>query len=221
MIPRDLQCAAAGLKGLDTNTVVQDGQAKSLFAAGYRFVLRYVPRIKQAGHDVTTKEVDLLLANGLAVMPVQHVEAGEWIPSAQKGINYGKQAGDSAKAAGFLPGTTVWLDLESVDRHVPSDTVVKYCNYWHGEVAKGGFLPGIYVGWQPGINAKDLYYRLRFTRYWAAFNLNRDQYPKVSGVCMQQSPQQKRFGLTFDPNTIIGDNFGRLPMLTVPASWNS
>lgn len=206
--------------GLDTNTVIQDGQAKSLVAAGYKFVLRYVPRLNQAANDITAKEVDTLLSNGLAVMPVQHVEAGSWIPSAMKGTGYGQTAGERARTAGFVPGTSVWLDLESVDPHVPTETVIKYCNYWHGEVSKHGFLPGLYVGWRPGINAKDLYYRLRFTRYWAAFNLNTDQYPKVSAVCMQQSPQRKQFGLVFDTNTILVDNLGRSPMMTVPAAWS-
>lgn len=199
---------------------IQDGQAKSLVVAGYKFVLRYVPRIKQAANDVTALEVDRLLANGLAVMPVQHVEAGSWIPSAQKGTDYGKMAGLSAQNAGFIPGSNVWLDLESVDPTVPSAIVIKFANYWHGEVAKASFLPGIYVGWHAGINASDLYHRLRFTRYWAAFNLNKDQYPKISGVCMQQSPQKKQFGLVFDPDTILADKFGRSPMMTIPASWS-
>jgi hypothetical protein len=219
-VPRDLFCGQKGRKGIDTNTPVQDGQAKSLHAAGYSFVLRYLPRVKQASHDVTAQEVDLLLSNGLAVMPVQHVEAGEWIPSEQKGTAYGKQAGISAQLAGFVPGTSVWLDLESVSKSVPSAIVITYCNKWFDEVAKAGFLPGIYVGWQPGINAKDLYYRLKFTRYWAAFNLNVDQYPVIAGACMQQSPEKKQFGLRFDPDTILGDKLNRFPMLTAPTNWN-
>lgn len=219
-VPRDLLCAPKGLKGIDVNTPISDGQAKSLVAAGYSFALRYIPRLSQASHDVTAEEVNTLLANGLAVMPVQHVEAGDWIPSVMKGTSYGQTAGERARTAGFVSGTSLWLDLESVDPHVPTETVIKYCNYWHGEVAKAGFLPGIYVGWRPGINAKDLYYRLRFTRYWAAFNLNIDQYPAISGVCMQQSPQKKQFGLVFDTNTVLVDNLGRAPMLTAPAAWN-
>lgn len=220
-VPRDLFCGSKGLKGFDCNQVVSAKQAEGLKLAGYDFALRYVPRTKQAPQDITAEEVDRLLAAGLAIMPVQHVEAGDWIPSEQKGILYGRQALASTLAAGFLPGTVVWLDLESVRPAVPAELVIKYCNRWWHEVAEGGFLPGIYVGWNCGIGAKDLYRRLKFTRYWAAYNLNKDQYPQIAGVCMQQSPQKSVFGVTFDPDTILGDMLGRFPLLTGPVSWNA
>lgn len=219
-IPRDLFCGREGLKGFDCNQVVSEKQAQGLVRAGFSFCLRYVPRVNQAPHDLTALEVERLLSNGLAVMAVQHVEAGFWLPSEQKGTEYGRTAAASASACGLVAGSTLWLDLESVDKAAAAETIIKYCNRWFGEVANAGFMPGIYVGFQPGLNATELYYRLRFARYWAAYNLNRDQYPKIAGVCMQQSPQKSLFGVTFDPDTIIGDMLGRFPMLTAPATWN-
>jgi len=216
--------------GFDCNTPINYDQARAFMRANYRFVLRYLPRVTHANHDLTAAEVNILLRAGLAIMPVQHVEAAGWDPTAEKGINYGKVAGESALKCGIASGTSVWLDLEGIRGSTDHETVIQYCNRWYDQVAAAGFLPGIYVGWQAILTADELYHRLKFTRYWSAYNLNDDQFPSVVGVCMRQREahapdypdgfREQIDSFDIDQNIVMGDAHGRLPMAMAPGEWD-
>src|SRR6185312_14880936 len=106
MTPAVLGTIPAGTKGFDCNQIVSASSARAFYNAGYRFVLRYVPRLKAAPRDLFAAEVQTLLAAGLSVMPVQHVEAGEWTPTLAKGSQYGTVAANMSRAAGIVSGTT-------------------------------------------------------------------------------------------------------------------
>lgn len=219
--PAVLRTIAAGTRGFDCNQVVPASTARAFYAAGYRFVLRYVPRLKAAPHDLFAAEVQTLLDAGLAVMPVQHVEAGEWTPTLAKGSQYGTVAANMALAAGIVAGTTVWLDLESVAKGTPARDIIDYCTEWFHCVRAAGFQPGLYVGWQCGLTADQLYYKLPFTRYWAAYNLNSYELPSKRGVCMNQYVAARSIRpvgetLDFDMNIIKTDALGGLPTATSP-----
>lgn len=214
-----------GTRGFDCNVAVGAGSARLLARAGYRFAVRYVRRTTARANDLSPTEVELLHGAGIAVMPVQHVESeSAWAPSPTKGVAYGAAAVDGAQRAGMPPGVTVWLDLEGVAVGTPAAEVIGYCNAWHGQVAAAGYLPGLYVGWRAGLNAGQLYSNLRFDRYWAAYNLNRDQYPAVRGACMRQgipTAGEKPVGLAFDIDTdiITGDALGGVPVVYAPDEW--
>jgi hypothetical protein len=213
--------APPSTKGFDCNTALNRRTIEVLRKAGYNFGLRYAPRLHAATHDLTASEAIAMLQGGLALMVVQHVEAGEWIPSAQKGHDYGAVAAQHCLDCGISAGTMCWLDLESVDTHSPAKAVIDYCNNWYTHVAKAGFTPGVYVGWQPGLDASQLYYKLRFEHYWAAYNLNRDQIPLVRGIQMQQAREVTLPGLDFpiDPNKTMTDEKGGLPLVLAPEGW--
>jgi hypothetical protein len=211
--------ALKGARGFDCNTPVSAADASAFVAAGYMFAVRYIPREVVHSHDLSVDEVQRLWTAGLGVMPVQHVESeSSWLPSAAKGDRYGQVAADTTLGLGLPPRTTVWLDLEGVSSVVDAETIIAYANAWHDRVLRAGFEPGIYVGWHARLTPEQLYRRLKFTRYWAAYNLNREEYPAVCGVCMRQGAQQPPplVGFAIDGNTVTADAFGRVPTLAAP-----
>jgi hypothetical protein len=208
--------APKGAKGFDCNTVVRSADATRFINAGYHFAVRYVARETPHSNDITAAEFRALIGAGLGVMLVQHVESETtWMPTDDKGKRYGRTAAAIASEVGYPKGATVWLDLEGVSLIATADVITRYCNLWFDAVYAAGFLPGLYVGWHAGLTADQLYRRLKFIRYWAAYNLNADQRPATRGVCMQQSPGRAPDGVPFpiDVNTVTGDHLGGLPML--------
>lgn len=204
--------ATPGMHGFDVNRRVSASGASALRAAGYAFAVRYLPRVTQGRNDLTIEETSDLLSAGLALMPVQHVESeAAWNPTAAKGTLYGQTAVTSARACGFLAGCTIWLDLEGVAASVPQADVQAYCRAWCAEVIAAGFEPGVYVGWHCGLTPKQLY-ALPFKKYWAAYNLNADEYPAVRGICMKQ---RLLSGSDIDGDVIQADKLGGLPTLLV------
>jgi hypothetical protein len=210
----------AGTKGFDCNQIVSASSARAFVAAGYSFVLRYVPRLRAAASDLFAAEVQTLLAAGLSVMPVQHVEAGEWTPTLAKGSQYGTVAANMARAAGIVAGTTVWLDLESVNLNTPAWNIIDYCTDWFICVQAAGFQPGLYVGWQCGLSPTQIY-ALPFTRYWSGYNLNIGEFPAKRNVCMKQRAAHREDRpegetLEFDVNDVLADYLNGLPSATCP-----
>jgi hypothetical protein len=219
----------SGIRGFDCNFPLSTDQAKSAVKHGFRFVGRYLPRITAADHDLSLPEATRILAEGLAISPVQHVEQENWDPVFEKGKSYGVRAAQHSILCGIPFGTTVWLDLEGVRLTAPPENVIQYCNAWHDQVQSAGYLPGIYVGWQAILTADQLYRRLKFTRYWSAYNLNRNLFPAVVGVCMMQGAADLRMDYPpgwnpkthqIDTNIVIGDTLDRFPTVAAPTAWN-
>jgi hypothetical protein len=118
----------------------------------------------------------------------------------------------------------LWCDLEGVAPKTPAQDVIDYCNRWHGSVAVAGFLPGLYVGWHCGLNPKQLYDELRFTHYWAAYNLNADQAPGVRGVQMNQSAAKPvdappGVSIAFQADVVRTDALGGRPTVVAAENW--
>lgn len=207
---------APGLKGFDADGVVKPTSAKALWNKGYRFALRYVRRVERHADDLGQAELEVLLSTGFGVMPVQHVESGFWTPDEDKARTYGDNAALAACELGIPKGVTVWLDLESVKAGTPAQIVIDYCNLWHERVYWAGYQPGIYVGFQPILTGDQLYTKLRFTRYWSAYNLNADQFPVKRGVCMKQRPAAvNTLGFDFDEDIAQNDDLGGFATMAV------
>jgi hypothetical protein len=213
--------AQANTMGFDCNSVVRAADARRFAMNGYKFALRYIPRELPKINDLTATELQLLVGAGLGMMPVQHVEKDGppwWTPTIDKGRRYGQTAVDYCRSIGVPNGVTVWLDLEGVVPRTNPEDIIRYCNYWFDRVKAGGYEPGIYVGYGAGLTPAQLYQRLKFSRYWAAFNLNGDQYPAVRGVCMRQHAGSPPAGVPFpiDVDGVTGDHLGGLPTLAAP-----
>lgn len=217
--------------GFDANAPLSDAVAAAMVQHGYRFAVRYVRREPHHDYDLTSAELQRLLGAGLAVGAAQHVESAEsWVPTPDKGQRYGETAAQEAQAIGLARGVTLWCDLEGVASDwrgvptVPAAETIGYCNRWYSAVLLAGYLPGLYVGWHAGLSAYDLYFRLNFTRYWSAYNLNVDQYPVMRGPCMKQRAAKNKdipsgsgfSNQSFDVDTVVADAKQGLPTFHMP-----
>jgi hypothetical protein len=224
-LPGHVFTGVRGVRGFDADVAITPAIAAAFSEHGYRFCVRYVRRQTFHEQDLTAAEARVILDAGLAFMAVQHVESEDsWAATPEKGLANGAVAAKEAATIGIPPGTTVWCDLEGVATTASANDVIGYCNAWHERVAAAGFVPGLYVGWHCGLTSRQLYQSLRFTHYWAAYNLNADEYPMTRGVQMRQAaarPLDRVTGFSFDfqTDTILGDKLGGLPTLVGPKSW--
>lgn len=215
----------AGTRGFDCNAPVDSEGARAFWQHGYRFAVRYVRRREAHTYDLSVGEIGRLLDAGLALMVVQHVESeAAWKPNGIVGREYGTTAAAACRELGIPSGVTVWCDLEGVAPGVDPTEVASYCQAWYGAVRGADYQPGLYVGWHAGLSAESLYHHLSFQRYWAAYNLNRDQEPAVRGVQMRQhaakpgdTPANNPFAI--DTDTVDADRFGGLPTAFAPIGW--
>lgn len=211
--------APHGLRAFDTNSVLTADRAAAFRQAGYRAAIRYVRRAPRHDYDISAHEAEVILKAGLALGIVQHVAPENWQPTAELGSDYGLVARRECEAIGLPMGVNVWCDLEGVSRDASPLNTIAFLNNWWKAIAHGGYLPGLYVGWQPGLTANQLYASTRFQYYWAAYNLNADQYPSTRGVCMQQGVEQTLSGIKFDPDSCSTDHLGNRPTFLAPSEF--
>lgn len=220
-LPGKLIEAPEGLRGFDANQHISQSVAQAFRNAGHRFCLRYVPRHDDNPGDITQSEAHGIMSAGLGLMIVQHVKSPPWVPNGNMGAQYGANAARVSTNIGYLPGGMIWCDLEGVDLHTDHRDVISFCNNWLDQVGHAGFTPGLYVGFDPGLTADELYSRLRFEHYWSAYNLNRDQFPATRGVQMKQGIERVFSGVRYDPDTIQRDALGGLPLMAVDMEWSA
>lgn len=180
-----VQAATAGIKGFDVDTTLTSSLAQAFYNAGYRFAVRYVGRVSMASYDLTNAEAETILDTGLALMVVQHVLEPGWSPTQSLGAEYGANAASFTQQIGFPPGINLWCDLEGVSTSAAASDVIAYCNAWSAAVSSVGYVPGLYIGWEPGLTGQELY-DLEFQHYWGAYNVDGDSTPTPRGFQLQQ-----------------------------------
>lgn len=224
-LPGHVFTARDGVRGFDTAETVTPNAIAAFRSHGYRFCIRYLRRDKPHASALSAQEAKHLLLAGIGLMLVQYVESDTaWIPGAVKGTRNGGVASTEAAKLGVPSGVTVWCDLEGVKPGTPAQKVIDYCNHWHAAVGAAGYVPGLYVGYHAGLGPNQLYRALRFTHYWAAYNLNSDQYPAVRGVQMKQSRRRQTdsvpdSGIDFQVDRIGTDALGSRPTLLALEGW--
>lgn len=211
-----------GAQGFDCNQRISPANAAAFWDAGYRFCVRYVRRATRHDYDLSVGELVTVLKAGLAVMVVQHVAAEGWHPTGSLGTSYGAIAAEESRTVGVPPATTVWCDLEGVAPDADPRDVIAFCNAWFDAVKGAGYDPGLYVGYGCVLTGQQLYYKLKFRRYWSAYNLNKDSFPVVRGVCMRQGPyprpadRVKGVPFEYDTDVVQKDGFNNLPSAILP-----
>lgn len=203
--------ATAGAKGADVNQILSAQDCKVFVENGETFLIRYIPRTPEliAG-NITASEIQTILTSGLGLSIVQHCPRPNWDPSAELGELYGGYASGYCKSIGLPSGMVIWLDLEEVSSAATPEEVMEYCNAWYAKVSEGNYIPGLYVGYAPGLTSELLYKNLGFRNYWRAYNY--DDGVETRGFQLIQHSQQSLNGIKFDPNTVQADEFGDLPM---------
>ena len=206
-LPGNIQPAPAGASGFDVNQQLTAADAANFKNAGFAFCLRYVPRMPNlAAGNLTNDEALRILDAGLALMPVQHASPSGWQPTTNLGTIYGNNAATYASEVVGLPkGMIIWCDLEDVPVGTDAQNVIAYCQAWYYAVHFAGYVPGVYIGFNPGLTPDQLYDDLSFQHYWQAFNG-----PKVStrGFQMLQREQKKLNGIWYDPDVTQQDEQG-------------
>lgn len=207
-----------GSQGFDANAVVSPEIARAFKDMGYLFCVRYVPRVTRHDFDISRDELQGILEEGLGLMLVQHVAAPGWTPTKALGTQYGETAAQEANCVAYPVNATLWCDLEGVNDNASPSETIDYCNSWYDAVKPWG-EPGLYVGDSCGLTATELYRKLKFSRYWSAYNLNRENYPAVRGVQMRQKPYPPRerrildCPFEYDEDVIQSDAKGDTPTL--------
>lgn len=191
-----LQAASPGLIGFDSDTAIASDVARQFAAQGFHFCLRYVSQGPQPPSDLSIGEANAILDAGLALMPVQHAHLPNWQPTRSLGDSDGAFATRNSHLIGFPPGVNVWCDLEGIASGARADDVIAYCNAWYAAVKTGGYLPGLYVGYDTQLNAQQLG-SLKFQAYWRSQSV----VPNVAGrgfQLLQLYPSVTRNGIKID-----------------------
>jgi hypothetical protein len=208
LLPGTIQAAPPGQKGFDTDAFqVTAADAAELIGLGYTFAIRYVSHeAVEHSRDLSSAEALVILDAGLALMPVQHVRIAGWVPTPALGTADGTHVSAHVAAIGFPPGVNVWLDLEGVDTLLtPTQAIIDYCNNWSTVITSAGYVPGLYVGANSGLNAQQLG-QLDFVHYWKSES--RVPTPTGFGFQMIQTHMIVDHGLKLDPDTTQNDQNG-------------
>lgn len=205
------QAASVGALGFDTDTALTASSAAAFAAAGFSFAIRYLSRqTPESASDLSAAEAALILDAGLRLMAVQHVAPAGWTPSAALGSQYGQAAVQNAQAATLPKGMNLWLDLEGVASNVDSAQVTDYCNSWFSAVTAAGYLPGLYIGANNGLQLPQA--SLQCEYFWqSASRIN--QSPNI-GYCLLQSLASDALiaGVSYDQNRVQADSQGKTPI---------
>ncbi len=220
LLPGTVVAAPPGAPGFDCNTVLTASSAASFVDAGFDFAVRYVPRTfvatpGNAQGNLTTSEAEAILGAGLALMVVQHVASAGWTPSQSLGDSYGSYAVANAQEIGLPPGMILWVDLEGVASGTPTSTTTAYCQAWADHVSAAGYVPGVYIGANTGLNASEIE-ALPFDYYWQSGST----VPALSqtGYCMVQSISSSYVidGVAYDLDVVQRDLDGKTPVWLAP-----
>lgn len=208
LLPGSVQSATPGLRGFDTNTVLNATSANCLVQNGYAFCFRYLSRGHGQQHgDLSYNEAKIILDSGLALGAVQHVSMPGWTPSALLGTEYGTNAAYNAASIGLPVGMNLWMDLEGIASGTSAQTVASYSNAWYDVVFAAGYIPGIYVGADCILNEDQLYSLLKFQHYWKSLS-NVPPIPHRGYQMIQSFTADAVCDVSIDTNTTKTDELG-------------
>jgi hypothetical protein len=207
---------AAGTSGGDSDQVCDLATAQALHAAGVRFLLRYITRTSpQHTGDLSISERAAILHASVAVGYVQHCPLAGWAPSRARGQAYGIAAASNLKSIGASPGVCVWRDWEGVLPNASSADSIADINSWNAAVIAGGFVPGIYFGYNGILDGSDLYWRLTCSHYWKSASTV--PVPEIRGWQLVQSfAPSPVVGYDWDRDVVMQDSLGGLPIWDLP-----
>ncbi|MFI6077083.1 glycoside hydrolase domain-containing protein [Actinoplanes sp. NPDC051343] len=138
--------------GCDGITTVTDARAKALYAAGYRYVGRYLderPSSKPLNKRIQPGELDTIFGNGLRVFPLSQYYGGEvgyftW----DQGFKDAQDAHDAAVGYGFATGTVVYfaVDYDATQDQIDSNIIPYFRGVVSGLADKGKkYIHGVYA----------------------------------------------------------------------------
>jgi hypothetical protein len=189
----------------DTSAKLSLSEARALWAAGERTIIRYVFFGPARPGDIDAAEIAMLTGLGFTVLLVQHVRNPGWVGSTETGEADAGWAMKNAAAAGYAPslGLYLGLDLEGVGRGGPAHAAA-----WCARLV--GYAALVYVGYASGMTTATLDalegdpiwadYPVRFWADYAALS----QRPTPSkGWTLHQQAQTTVAGIGIDRDTVM------------------
>jgi len=208
-LPGTVRPATPGARGFDTPDVLTDQALREARSGGFTFCLRYLAFMDyDRPGDMDGAEAARILEAGLALMPIYPYAGDNWRPTGW-GTTYGQRAVDSARRIGFPAGVNIWVDVEAVNGATPASDVITFVNEWSSVVASAGFVPGIYVGANSGLDGNQLYNSLTLEHYWKSGSLV-PAIPTRGYQMIQTIPGTPRSigGVSIDTNVTQTDGLG-------------
>ncbi len=205
-LPGEVQAAIPSVPGFDCDTTLSAGLARQFFAQGYKFCFRYLSRKQVSSQDLTEQEATDILDSGLALMPVQHARKQGWSPNQALGQQHAQEASANAETVGFPDRVSLWCDLEGVNSSVQVPDVIDYCKAWYEAVSAAGYRPGLYVGAEALLSARQLY-DLPFQHYWRSQSQVPD-IPHRGYQVIQLGPSIQINGVRIDLDVALNDSQG-------------
>jgi hypothetical protein len=115
-----------------------------------------------------------------------------------------------ARAAGYLPGCHLWMDLEGVASMVGPVAVIQYVEAWASVVLAAGFRAGLYYGVQAVLSGAQLYGIRGVDQYMRGANISLNVANRGCSV-IQMWPPVTISGVNLDVDVTIPDNDGDTP----------
>jgi len=204
---RTIAAATAG-RIVDIGSAPNPGIWAQVKDAGFIGAVRYVPLPgNDPAKDIAAAELNAILDAGLSLLLAQHVRKGPWDPAEHSGAEDGQVAAQFARAAGYLPGCHLYLDLEDIGG--TGAATKDFANAWADAVIQTGYEAGCYVGFSVPLTPEELFDLPKFNTYWS------DPGPRqvaVRGFAMKQQASITIGGVEFDPDAMTPDNKGETPI---------
>jgi hypothetical protein len=215
----NVMSAPPGSRWFDCDTPLNASAAAAFAAEGFVIAGRYIGRnAGLARGDLGKAEAATILAAGLGIVLIQHVLAPGWTPSGSLGDLYGEAAAGNAALLGAPPGTTIFLDLESINLQTPAAIAAAYVNTWTKHVSAAGFKPGLYVGVSCGLTPAQLYADLALNCYWHSGSRSAPEVDKRGCVARQTIAGAVLARIAYDSSTADPDLLGGALAYWAPAA---
>jgi hypothetical protein len=203
-----VQPATPNVRGIDTVARITYQQALALYAAGYRFAVKYL------GHTTLAEVIDLTTAKMAVLFIAGYSRRLGWVPTAAMGALDGAQAIVHLAELGAV-GTSTYVDFEGPGEPsgVKQEKVdcLLYGNAAAHAIQHGGSPACVYVGWGLPFNSIELYWSFAFTGYWQSLSEVPDVAVRGYQMIQHGPPNQSVCGLTVDIDTIQVDKKGNVP----------
>jgi len=181
-------CAAPPGLVIDCDQRLTDAQLDKLLLAEYhgekvQGIGRYIGMEQNGAGDCDAAEAQRITSRGFGLWLIQHCPFPGWSPSVGQGYARGNWAVRNAQAIGYPSGAHLELDLEGVAPGTLAGAVADYCNTWVTRATAGDYPGLLYVGFDPILDAQELYGLPDFHAYCS------DWGPRAvakRGFCMRQ-----------------------------------
>ena len=154
---------AKGLRGFDSLAIETQSQINCMVTAGYSYDMVNT-------NDLSNAEYNRAAAAGMKVVLFQGYYQDYW-KSAAYGTSQGNKAVATAKTVLYPRGAQIYLNLENTVNSTRA-IMLGWVKNWVTTVRAAGYVPGIYVGANPGLNAADLNSMPGVGAYWQSASIS-------------------------------------------------